>query len=81
MKKLIALFAAVLLPSLAFARHYDDISDGLLGASVGVIVFFFLVYLAFIVLFIVFLIKMCMMCNDIRKMRKYMEWKIENENR
>ena len=79
MKKLIAIFTAVLLPSLSFAR-YDDISGGLMGAGVGVAIFFLLVYLAFIVLFIVFLIKMCMMCNDIRKMRRYMEWKLEHQN-
>ena len=80
MKKLLVFSAVAMLPLMVSASYsdYDYAARGIIGASAGIIIFLILLYLAFIVLFIVFLIKMCMMCNDIRKMRKYMEWKLDN---
>ena len=85
MKKLIAIAALLLgLPTFAFALTEDEFAESLArnggGVGAAVLVVVFILYLAILVLGIILYVKIWMMTNDVRKMRRYMEWKLEHQN-
>ena len=84
MKKLIAILAVLLaMPTFAFAITEDEFAETLVrnsGAGVAVLIVVFILYIAILVLAIILYVKIWMMSNDVRKIRRYMEWKMEHQN-
>ena len=78
MKKFIVIIA-LLLPAVGCLAQYDDLGTyAAAQGGVALIILAAIIYLAVLGLCIAMFVKQWMMCNDVRKIRRYIEYKLQN---
>ena len=79
MKKFLALIALMLLPAVGCLAQYDDLGAyAATQVGVALLIVAVIIYLVVLGLCIAMFVKQWMMCNDVRKIRRYIEYKLQN---